>query len=402
MSAISKWSLSGLPFEELTRLLSPLPKFRAVQIFRWIAKGISSFNEMDNLPLDLRKDLAERYTLRPQVAVEDKRGADGTVKLALRFADKARIEAVLLADGSARRTACLSTQAGCPAGCVFCKTGTNFTRNLDSAEIVEQFLLLQALAATASAGQHAGLSMKNNKPRSTATKVAWSFTEKEEKSHKDSVQLRDLRGKILLSSTIPGHPVANIVIMGMGEPLLNLGELRRALNVITAKEGLNFSRQRITVSTCGIAEGIADLAKHGPGVRLALSLTTADESLRRRLMPITAGQPLSQVKKALKAFQSNGGGRVTLEAVLLGGINTRAEDATSIAQFARGLDTAVNLIPWNPVKGLEFEGKALQEPSSEEIKAFTRHLKDLGMNVTQRYRKGREVAGACGQLSNEQ
>jgi 23S rRNA (adenine2503-C2)-methyltransferase len=233
--------------------------------------------------------------------------------------------------------------------------------------------------------------MKNNKPRSTR-----SITEKEEKN---SVFLRDLRGNILPSSA---HPISNIVIMGMGEPLLNLAELRRALSVITCKEGLHFSRQRITVSTCGIAEGIADLAQNGPSVRLALSLTTADESLRRHLMPLTASQPLSKVKKALMAFQAKGGGRITLEAVLLGGINTREKDATSIAQFARGLDAAINLIPWNPVKGLEFEGKALQEPSSTEIKAYTQRLKDLGLNVTQRYRRGRGVAGACGQLSNEQ
>jgi 23S rRNA (adenine2503-C2)-methyltransferase len=361
MTAIPEWRLSGLPLEELTLLLSPLPKFRAVQIFKWIAKGITSFNEMDNLPLDLRKDLAERYMLRPKVAVEDTRGADGTVKLALRWADKARIEAVLLADGSARRTACLSTQAGCPAGCVFCKTGTGFTRNLDSAEIVEQFLLLRDLATTVLKDTH-------------------TKTQRHE-------------GK---------HPISNIVIMGMGEPLLNLEELRKALSVITAKAGLNFSRQRITVSTCGIADGIADIARNGPCIRLALSLTTADEPLRRRLMPITAGQPLSQVKKALKAFQAQGGGRVTLEAVLLGGINTRAEDAAGMAQFARGLDSAVNLIPWNPVKGLEFEGRALREPSADEIKTFTQRLKTLGLNVTRRYRRGREVAGACGQLANEQ
>jgi 23S rRNA (adenine2503-C2)-methyltransferase len=397
MSAIAEWpadtklSLSGLPLEELVCLLAPLPKFRAAQIFKWIAKGISAFSEMDNLPLELRNELAERYALRPKASAEEQRGSDGTVKLAVQFADKARIEAVMLADSSARRTACLSTQAGCPAGCVFCKTGANFTRDLDSSEIVEQFLLLRALSTTAIAGHLTELSRKNNKPR--------SFTEKEEKSHKDSVQLRDLRGKILLSSTTPGHPVANIVIMGMGEPLLNLAELRRALSVITCKEGLNFSRQRITVSTCGIAEGIADLAKNGPGVRLALSLTTADESLRQRLMPITASQPLSKVKKALKAFQASGGGRITLEAVLLGGINTRADDAASMAQFARGLDAAVNLIPWNPVKGLEFEGKALREPSAAEIKEFTQRLKTLGLNVTRRYRRGREVAGACGQLS---
>jgi 23S rRNA (adenine2503-C2)-methyltransferase len=337
--------LIGLPLEELTEQLAPLPRFRAAQIFKWIASGVSSFDEMKNLPLELRGELAERYALRTHTAVETHRGSDGTVKLTIQLADGARIESVLLADGkphhAARYTACLSTQAGCPAGCVFCKTGAAFLRNLDSGEIVEQFLLLRGMAE---------------------------------------------------------NPIANIVIMGMGEPLLNLAELRRALAVINDKKGLNFSRRRITVSTCGIVQGIADLAGNGPAVRLALSLTTADEALRRRLMPITVGQPLGKVKEALRHFQDSGGGRITLEAVLLGGINTRGEDAASIAQFARGLDAAINLIPWNPVKGLEFEGKPLREPSAEEIESFTHRLEALGLNVTRRYRRGRGVMGACGQL----
>jgi len=297
---------------------------------------------MNNLPLELRGELAERYTLRTHTAVETHRGSDGAVKLTIQLADGAWIEAVLLADSAKRYTACLSTQAGCPAGCVFCKTGAQFLRNLDSGEIVEQFLLLRAVAE---------------------------------------------------------YLISNVVIMGMGEPLLNLAELRRALAVISDKKGMNFSRRRITVSTCGIVEGICGLADHGPAAaRLALSLTTADEALRRRLMPITAGHPLGKVKEALRRFQDAGGGRITLEAVLLGGINTRGEDAASIAQFARGLDAAINLIPWNPVKGLEFEGKPLREPATEEVEAFTRRLEALGLNVTRRYRRGRGVMGACGQL----
>jgi 23S rRNA (adenine2503-C2)-methyltransferase len=301
---------------------------------------------MNNLPLELRGELAERYTLRSHTAVQQQRGSDGTVKLTIQLADGAWIEAVLLADNTkphhaARYTACLSTQAGCPAGCVFCKTGAQFLRNLDSDEIVEQFLLLRAIAE---------------------------------------------------------DPIANIVIMGMGEPLLNWAELRRSLAVISDKKGLNFSRRRITVSTCGIVQGITELADKGPAVRLALSLTTADEGLRRRLMPITASQPLGKVKEALRHFQESGGGRITLEAVLLGGINTRSEDAASMAQFARGLDAAVNLIPWNPVKDLEFEGKPLREPAAEEVGSFTRRLEALGLNVTRRYRRGRGIMGACGQL----
>jgi 23S rRNA (adenine2503-C2)-methyltransferase len=342
-------SLSGMPLEELDSLLQPLPRFRAAQIFKWISRGANNFDEMSDLPQSLREQLAQKFILRPDVTQEKHCGDDGSVKLALRFSDGLWIEAVLLTDGSGRHTACLSTQAGCPAGCVFCKTGTGFSRNLSSAEIVEQFLLLEKEAAA-----------------ETWPKAA--------------------------------RAVSNIVVMGMGEPLLNLTELRGALAVITCKQGIGFSLRRITVSTCGIAGGIADLAANGPAVRLALSLTTADEDLRRRLMPITASQSLKKVKEALLGFQENGGGRVTLEAVLLGGINTRVEDARSIAVFAKGLDAVVNLIPWNPVKGLEFEGKTLTPPSPAEIESFTRELEGLGLNVTRRFRRGRGVMGACGQL----
>jgi 23S rRNA (adenine2503-C2)-methyltransferase len=349
--------LSGFTIEELEKILQPLPRFRAAQIFKWIAGGVSNFDEMSNLPQSLRKELAEKFILRPCATVEKHCGDDGSVKLALRFSDGVWVEAVLLIDSSGRRTVCLSTQAGCPAGCVFCKTGTGFSRNLNSAEIVEQFLLLVKAASEISEEISSGISGADSE-----------------------------------------RPVSNIVVMGMGEPLLNLTELRRALAVITCKQGIGFSKRRITVSTCGIAQGIADLAANGPEVRLALSLTTADEHLRRRLMPITASQPLKKVKEALMGFQERGGGRVTLEAVLLGGINTRIEDAQSIAGFAKGLDAVINLIPWNPVKDLEFEGKALKTPSTIEVESFTRELEKLGLNVTRRFRRGRGIMGACGQL----
>jgi len=188
--------------------------------------------------------------------------------------------------------------------------------------------------------------------------------------------------------------------MGMGEPFLNLEQLRRALTLISDNRGLNYSHRRITVSTCGIVDGITDLADNGPALRLALSLTTADEGLRRRLMPITAKHSLGKVKEALRYFQERGGGRITLEAVLLGGINTRESDAKKMAEFAAGLDATVNLIPWNPVKGLEFDGKALREPFPAEVEGFARRLKALGLNVTRRFRRGRGVMGACGQLGS--
>jgi 23S rRNA (adenine2503-C2)-methyltransferase len=364
--------LCGLPPEELAALLNFLPRFRAAQIFKWIAAGVSSFEEMKNLPLSLREELAGRFALRSSTVDARCEDPDGTVKLGVSLADGARIEAVLLAGGNGRRTACLSTQAGCPAGCVFCKTGSlGFTRNLTSAEIVEQFLFLRAAAAGEGAALEEGTAAGEGAVESRAAGT---------------------QGKA-------GRAVANIVIMGMGEPLLNLAEVRRALAVITCRQGMDFSKRRITLSTCGIGAGIIDLADKGPAVRLALSLTTADEALRRRLMPITEAHHLSEIKEALAYFQRAGGGRVTLEIVLLGGINTRGEDAAALADFARGLDVVVNLIPWNPVEGLKTDdGRPLRQPSSGEAAAFASRLEAAGLKVTRRFRKGRGVMGACGQL----
>lgn len=331
-------ALAVLPVEELAVLLSPLPGYRAKQISSWINRGVGTFDDMTDLPLPLRAELKERFTLYSGEVSAELRDPDGTVKLRSTLDDGYCVEAVLLADGEGRRTACLSTQAGCPMGCVFCKTGAlGFRRNLDAAEIASQFFRLKGIAGD----------------------------------------------------------IANIVFMGMGEPLLNLKELRRAAAVLT-RGGLGFSPRRVTVSTCGIVAGIRDLGENGPRLRLALSLTTADEELRRRLMP--AADPLPAVKEALLQYQELSGQRVTLEAVLLGGVNTRPQDADALAEFAAGLNVIVNLIPWNPVEGLHFEGRPLREPEAGEIARLGLRLEKLGLNVTRRFRKGLSIGGACGQL----
>jgi 23S rRNA (adenine2503-C2)-methyltransferase len=338
--------LTGYTPDELREALPSLteekvPPWRGEQITRWLVRGVSSFDEMKNLPRSLKEALAARctvYSTGEQEVLED---GDGAVKLRISLHDGPRIEAVLLRDRRGRKTACLSVQAGCPMGCVFCKTGSlGFGRNLEAAEIVEQFLRLRALD--------------------------------------------------------PG--LSNIVIMGMGEPLLNLGELRKAIAVIEHPRGLNVSKRRITLSTCGIIQGIRELASGGPPLELALSLTSADPELRPRLMPAGLSNPLDELKKALLDYQRAVKRRITLEAVLLGGINTRKEDARALSAFARGLETVVNLIPWNPVPGLLFEGKELKEPDPREIARFTADLEERGLTVTRRYRRGRGISGACGQL----
>ncbi len=336
-------SLSGLCPEQIQTLLPSLPPFRVKQIFKWIARGVVSFDEMTDLSLDLRRDLKNQYVIYSSSVSKKLEDEDGTIKLQLTLKDGVNIEAVLLSDGEDRRTACLSTQAGCPMACAFCKTGTlGFYRNLDASEIVEQFFHLKSL----------------------------------------------------------GRDISNIVVMGMGEPLLNLNELRQAVAVICHPEGLGLSRRRITISTSGIAEGIREMADHGPEVRLAVSITTADEKLRTRLMPVNKSNPLRVLKEALLRYQEQRDRRITLEAVLLGGINTRQQDIDALAAFAKGLDCVINLIPWNPVEGLFFEGIRITEPKNLEVENFSRQLEKRGLNVTRRYRKGRGVSGACGQLGN--
>jgi 23S rRNA (adenine2503-C2)-methyltransferase len=356
----SKALLSGLPLEGLTELLrrEGLPPFRAKQIFEAVARGVTGFNAVTGLPLSLREDLDGRFRLRSSAVSARLEDPDGTIKLQIRLEDGLKIEAVLLSAGGGRgtagrktagrktaerRTACISTQAGCPAGCVFCKTGTlGFARNLSAGEMVEQFLHIRSVCPE----------------------------------------------------------IANVVVMGMGEPLLNLGELRKALEVLTDPRGLGLSRRRITLSTAGVAAGIRDLAEAGPDIRLAVSLTAGSGPLREKLMPIGRNNPLGELKDALRYYQRRRRRRITLEAVLLGGVNTRREDAEALAAFARGLDAVVNLIPWNPVEGLSFEGKALREPAAAELAGFAAALTALGLKVTRRYRKGRAVGGACGQLGS--
>jgi 23S rRNA (adenine2503-C2)-methyltransferase len=310
-------------------------------VFSWIARGAGGFESMTNLGKGEREELSRRFILGSTLCRNRLEDPDGTVKLQILLRDGAAVEAVLLRDREDRGTACISTQAGCPMGCVFCKTGTlGFLRNLEAGEIVEQFLHLRR------AGEGRG----------------------------------------------PGH----IVIMGMGEPLLNLAELRRALAIIMDRGGLGVSGRKITLSTSGLSRGIRDLADQGPPLPLALSLTSAREELRRALMP--GSEPLPLLKEALLYYQEKTGLRLTLEAVLLGGLNTGAEEAQAFRRFARGLNTVVNLIPWNPVEGLEFQGRPLREPSPKEIETFTRLLQGEGLKTTRRFRRGRGIKGACGQL----
>ena len=329
-------SASGLLVDELANRIAPDRPFRAKQVFKWIADGARSYDAMTNLPLAERKRYADTLPLFSTNIAQNLRDPDGTVKLQIALHDGTAVETVLLTDSEGRKTACVSCQVGCPMNCAFCQTGhIGYRRNLTAGEIVEQFFHLE-----------------------------------------DSVGALD-----------------NIVFMGMGEPMLNLDAIRKAIAILTDTAGRALSRRRITISTSGIVSGIRSLADEGPAVRLAVSLTTANPELRCELMPVTRGNPLDELKGAIKYFGEKTGNRVTLEAALMGGVNTSGAHARELADFSRGLNVHINLIPWNPVPGLPFK-----TPTKQETGAFLKALEGYGLNVTLRTRRGEKIGGACGQL----
>ena len=335
---MEKIILTNLIPSEIIEQLELSQKFRGDQIFKWVGYGVKDFDAMTNLSLDLRNQLKDKAILRCTTLENILKDPDGTIKLQIKLSDGNIVETVLLTDKEDRKTACVSCQAGCGMKCAFCMTGTlGLSRNLLPAEIVEQFLYLEEIA-----------------------------------------------GKL-----------DNIVFMGMGEPMQNLSGIRKAVEILCHKNGRNLSSKRITLSTCGVVKGIYDLADNGPNIRLAVSLTTANEDLRKELMPVATAKEnsLSELRNAIKYYAEKSGKRVTLEAALLAKTNTDRESAQNMINFAKNLDVNVNLIPWNPVSILPFE-----EPSNNEVHNFVKQLEDAGINVTLRTRRGRKIGGACGQL----
>lgn len=335
---MDKIPLTGLLPNEITEKLQLSQKFRGTQIFKWIGNGITDFSEMTNLNLELRNILNSKALLRTSTLLNVLKDPDGTIKLQITLNDGNIIETVLLTDKEGRKTACVSCQAGCAMKCAFCQTGTlGLARNLTAGEIVEEFLYLEKEA-----------------------------------------------GKL-----------DNIVFMGMGEPMQNLNEIRKAISILCHKDGRALSSKRITLSTCGIVKGIYDLADNGPNLRLAVSLTTANEELRKKIMPVSSSEAnsLKNLRDAINYYATKTGKRVTLEAALLGGQNTDKISANNLIEFSKNLDVNINLIPWNPLKSLPFK-----EPSADEVKYFVSILEKAGLNVTLRTRRGRKIGGACGQL----
>lgn len=312
--------------------------FRARQVYEWVwKKGVADFEAMSNLAAPLRERLKQEAALNPLSpfrAQVSKR--DGTSKFLFRCADGELIEAVFLPH-EGRNTACLSTQVGCAMACAFCATGdSGFSRHLSAGEIVGQVLSI----------------------------------EKE-----------------------TGQPLRNLVYMGMGEPLHNYEAVRDSLHILLAPQGRHWGPRHITVSTCGVVPGIERLHQDGLKVRLAISLHSADDETRAKIMPINRRYPLKELMKAVKAYQKATDLQITFEYTLFAGLNDSDEQAKAVSRLLRGLDAKVNLIPYNPVSGLPFE-----VPSFDRVIAFQNILKDSGTLCMIRTEKGGDIDAACGQL----
>ncbi len=343
--------LIGLSREDLLAEMMAMGEkpFRVKQIWHWLYnKGVTDFSKMSTLAKPLQARLAEKYLIsRPQVITE-KNSTDGTRKWLLRFADGKEVETVYIPEED-RGAVCLSTQVGCQMGCRFCHTGTQgFQRNLTAGEIVGQFL-----AARDSYGE-------------------WPTPVDETRY------------------------LSNIVVMGMGEPLNNYDELVKAMRIIMDGEGLAISKRRITVSTSGIADKIPNLAKD-LGVRLAISLHAPNDTIRNQIMPINRKYPLAVLINACKEYQRLCEHRqyITMEYVMLKGINDSPENARELIQLVKGLEVKFNLIPFNPWEGCVFE------PSSNNtIHKFAKILEDAYFAAPIRQSRGQDIMAACGQLKS--
>jgi 23S rRNA (adenine2503-C2)-methyltransferase len=331
-------------------LLWDQPAYRLAQLLPWLyAHRAESWEEMSNLPKALRALLRQTYALRFPVLARRQGSPDTTEKFLWRLADGALIESVLIpasaalfGEASDRHTLCVSTQVGCAYGCKFCASGLDgWKRNLQPEEIVNQVLAVERC----------------------------------EKPEGD------------------GRWINNLVIMGMGEPLANYDNLLQALKILNAPWGANIGARKITVSTSGLAPQIRRLAEEPFQFRLAVSLHGATDEIRGKIMPVNSKYPLRSLLAACEYYLQKRGRMLTLEYILIAGVNDGLDQITPLARLARRLRAKVNLIPCNNVPGLPWNRP--EEPAQQ---AFLAALEEAGVPATLRREKGRDIDAACGQL----
>ena len=331
-----------LSINELNEILLNLneKKFRSKQIYEWLhSHPITTYDDMHNIPKRVREYLNKEYPLQTLSVKIIKESNDGTKKFLFECEDNNLVESVLIPNDDERLTACLSTQVGCPMQCAFCATGKQgFIRNLTAQEICFQVSHL----------------IKHSQKR-----------------------------------------IDNIVIMGQGEPFLNYNNVIKAIKRLNHNEAFKVAARKITISTCGIIDGIHKFSLEPEQFGLAVSLHSADQATRNVLMPKTKNMPLESLSEALKEYQQISNRRITFEYMLLDGINDSEEQCEKLIDFCKPLLCHVNLLKFNDVEDCKYKGS-----SYSKIKQFENNLINSGIPCSVRKSKGEDIQGACGQLAN--
>ncbi|MEO8234364.1 MAG: 23S rRNA (adenine(2503)-C(2))-methyltransferase RlmN [Flavobacterium sp.] len=319
--------------------------FRGNQVYEWLwSKGAHSFEDMTNVSKETRQMLVENFVINHIKVDTMQRSSDGTVKNAVRLHDGLIVESVLIPTET-RTTACVSSQVGCSLDCNFCATARlKRMRNLEPGEIYDQVLAI------------------------------------------------DRESKLYFN-----RPLSNIVFMGMGEPLMNYNNVIKAIDMITSNEGLGMSPKRITVSTSGVSKMIKKMADDEVKFKLAVSLHSAIEETRNRIMPFTKSFPLPELRESLEYWYHKTKSKITYEYVVWKGINDNKESVDALVKFCKHVPCKVNLIEYNPIDDGEF-----QQASIESINAYIKALDSNGIIAKVRHSRGKDIDAACGQLANKE
>ena len=352
------------------------PAYRVTQLLDWIyVRKATAWSQMTNLPRALREHLEETFSFENLTLARMQGARDTTQKFLWKLSDGSFVESVLIAanpalygDASDRHTLCVSTQVGCAYGCKFCASGLEgWKRNLQPSEIVDQILAVERWHA-ASKSESTDKPASESAP-STSTKAA--------------------------APAPPSGPrlINNLVIMGMGEPLANYDNLLRALRILNAPWGGGIGARKITISTSGLAPQIRQLALEPMQFRLAISLHGATDETRVKIMPVNKKYPLKELVAACEYYQQKKERMITLEYILIAGVNDALAETKPLAELAQRLNAKVNLIPYNRVEGLPWE-----RPDEAVQEAFLSALEGRGVTATLRREKGGDIDAACGQL----
>ena len=332
-------NLKSLTREEIGDILKELgqPAFRAGQIFTWLHKGVRSYEEMTNLPKNLRQILAEKYPIcPPRVVRRQESSRDGTIKYLWELSDGNCVETVLMRYRYGN-TVCISTEVGCPMGCAFCaSTLGGLVRRLEPFEMLDQVLFTQV----------------------------------------DS-----------------GLPVSHIVLMGIGEPLDNFDNVMRFLELVNSPEGMNISMRHISLSTCGLVPRIDQLAKRKLQLTLSVSLHAPNDQVRGTIMPVNRAYPMDELLAACRRYYDATSRRISFEYAMINGVNDRESDAQELLRRLKGLPAHFNLIPLNHV-----EESPLKPSTKAAVARFQQILEDGGIPTTVRRTLGGDIDASCGQL----